>query len=333
MKKVNLILLCISVFSVYVSYKLVTSFYWQSVLLADWTNAELKVRLDVVEKIDSKFPNITVASLPLDAMKMRYYIRSGNFDTLPTLLDHSIKANPYMGVEENIIAQYFYNVGEYDSAYFYANSAFNKIQSNQLHGSVLVSSLIKLDSIKKAISLFDKIEYKVPAHYRLLLASLEEVKDTTYLKKYLEESKSLIGFEDDFKRQIQISKVGYENYYQSRGLEEMASIDYEKGFVSLAVKKFRESTKLNPHNYRSYFNLGIIYFKEFNDSLNLAKKYFYKSAKINPKSGEANYYCGIINYSINNEENKDTICYYLNLSTKLGYNDAKLFSKKIRCIN
>ena len=312
---------------------MVTSFYWQSILLADWTNPELKTRLDIVEKIDSKFPNITVASLPLDAMKMRYYIRTGKFDTLQTLLDNSIKANPFMGVGENIIAQYYYNTGEYDSAYFYANSAFNKIKSNQLHGSVLVSTLIKLDSIEKAIRLFDKIEYKVPAHYRLLLASLEEVRDTTYLKKYLEESKGEIGLENDFKRLLQISKVGYEKFYQSRGLEEMAKIDYEKGFTKIAIQKFKKAIKYNPHSYRSYFNLGIIYFKEFDDSLNLAKEYFYKSIKLDPNSGEANYYCGVINYAINNLDSKDSICHYLGLSSKLGYKDAKLFSKQIRCIN
>lgn len=331
MKKIILILTIISLSTIYVGFKLLTSFYWQSILMSDWGNSELIIRYDVVEKIDTDFPNITSAALPLASVKMRYFIREGKFDTLNELVNKSRGANPFMGVEENIYAQYLYNIGKYDSAYFYSKNAFNKIKNNQLHAAVYISSLVKIDSLQAAINIFENLENKTPAHYRSLLTTLADVRDTLYLKKYLEESKRLIGNEDEYKNLVQISLVGYENFYSSIGYQELAKIDFDKGFIELSKDRYRKAIEINPYNNLSFKNLGLIFFKQYDDSLQTAKEMLLKSLELNNEDGECFYYLGVIEYA-NNLINKDSICKIFNKSLEYGYEDARPLMKQYGCI-
>lgn len=332
MKKVGLILLSLmSLVTVYVSYKVLISYYWQVALVSDWRRSELIIPIEDVEKIDTKFPNLTTAALPLAAMKMRYYIREENFDTLETLLKKSKSDNPYMGVGENIFSQYLYNIKRYDSAYNLAISAFNKLSNNQLHGSVLISTLIKLDSLDKAMEIFENIKYKDKAHYSLLLRSLVEAKDTIYLKKYLDESRELIGENEEFRKYEQMQKVTYDNYYNSDGYNQMAKIDFDKGFTEQSIIKYKKSITYNPFNSNSYLNLGKIYFKTYNDSIITAKKMFAKAIEFDSSNGEAYYYLGISEYIIN-KISKDSICKILKKSLDFDYKDSRPIIKQYGCV-
>lgn len=332
MKRIAIIFLIILSFStIYVSYKNLVSYYWQVPLTSDWGGSELIVPIEIVEKIDSDFPNITNATLPLDAMKMRYYLREGNIDTLNFFLERSIKANPFLGVEQNILSQYLYNTKQYDSAYKLALESFKKLSNNQLHGSVLISSLIKLDSLDQAMKIFESIKYKRNAHYNLLLQSLVEASDTIYLKKYLDESRSLIGDNEDFIKYDQMQKVSYENYYSAEGYDQMAKVDFDKGFLNLSIKKYRKSIDLNPYNYNSYFNLGKILFKEFDDSIKVANKMFRKTIDLNKENGEAYYYLGVTEFILKKVK-KDSICRIFKMSLDLGYKDSKPLMRQYGCI-
>lgn len=331
MKKISNILLVFSLAALVINFFLLKSFFWQTFLINEWGKTDLKIRIDIINKINSKFPNITNSALPIDAIKSRYFIREGNFDTLPYLIESSNKANPYMGATENIYSQYLYNAQQFDSAYKYSKIAFNKISNNQLHGSVFINTLIKLDSLETAVKIFDNIKIKTPAHYITFFRTLFEIKDTLFVDKYLAEAKTIIPDVEEYKRLEQVRNIGgYNNFLEGEAYSQMANTDYEKGFIDESLKKFGTAVKKNPLNYINYENIGIILFKEFEDSLDRAVFNFKKANELNPESGKALYYLGVIYYSQNKE--KKIICECLKKSSSLGYNDAKLLLKKIKCI-
>lgn len=331
MKKILLVVVFLYLGVVIVNFKTLVSYFWQTFLVEEWGKTEIKMRMDVVEKINSSFPNLTNSSLPIDAMKARYYIREGNFDTLIYFIENSKKANPYIGAAENIYAQIFFNKGEYDSSYKYSRLAFEKIPNNQLHGSVYINSLIMLDSLQIATEIFDSIKYKTPAHYNSFLKSLFELRDTIYIYQILNESNKFNeGLDLELIENIkQVQKLkSYTNFLESEGYSQMAEIDFKEGFIEGSKNNYRRAINKNPFNYINYENLGIILFKEYDDSLNVSKKMFLKSINLNKKSSISYYYLGVISVAQKDLENS---CKYLKKSKDLGNNDALLIYKNLNC--
>lgn len=317
---------------VFISYKQLVSYYWQFILVSEWSRSNLKLDMDILNSIDVDFPNLSNAALPLYAMKARYYSNEQKFDSAIRLFKKGIKHNPYMGVSENLISQIYYNQNNFDSSYKYSKIALEKLPNNYLHRAVFINSLFKLDSNHIAEKLFKSYQNENTwADWRNFMTIITEVEDTLLFDKYISKADSVLVEDSDFLNTLKIRrKISNDNYAKSDVITQLAKIDFDKGFYDSALKKYYKALKLNPYDFNIYDNIGLILFKEYDDSLKRSKQFFTKSIEINQKNGKPFYYLGIIEYSLGNLS-KDSICKLFNISKGIGYEEAANMIKGYGC--
>lgn len=327
-----LFLIFLNLTAVYISYKQLVSYYWQSILVQEWTLSDLKLNMNVLNSIDVDFPNLSSAALPLYAMKARYYSNEKEFDSAIKLFKKGIKHNPYIGVSENLIGQLYYNQNNYDSSYKYSKIAFEKLPNNYLHRAVFINSLFKLDSNDVAEKIFKTyLNKNTKADWRNFMTIAVEEEDTLLFDKYVSKADSVLVEDTDFLNTLKIRrKISNNDYIESDVITQLAKIDFDKGFYDSALKKYYKALKLNPYDYNIYDNIGLILFKEYDDSLKRSKQFLTKSIEINQKNGKSFYYLGIIEYSLGNLS-KDSICRLFNISKENGFNEAANMLKGYGC--
>lgn len=114
-----------SLFSVYISLSVFLNFRAQlKVIYPDRSDFKI-TSLEQFNKEFTQFPNISVATIPIDAYRARYAV-AVDFDLANELLSKSEKINPYIGYTEYLKAQIFFALGNIDSSTFYAEKAFIK---------------------------------------------------------------------------------------------------------------------------------------------------------------------------------------------------------------
>lgn len=325
-----LILSVLGIASSYISFAYMKSLFFQTPLVDEWARSDLKLGLDYWDYIDEDFPNLTSSALPLYVMKARYFARDKKIDSALNQLKKGIKHNPYMGVSENIIAQLYYNDGNYDSSYYYSKVAFSKMPNNYLHSAVYINSLAKLDSIKKAEEVFLNLPYKTKASWRSFMEIIAEVEDTIVFDRTISKADSVLKGEDFLKPLKIRRKVTNANFLKAEILNEAGKKDFEENFTTIALNKLYESLRLNPYNYETYENIGLVLFKSYNDSLNKSAQMFKKSIQLNENAGKSYFYLGIVEYS--NGSNKDSICKLFNKSIDKGYKMGLSIIKKYGCV-
>mgnify|MGYP001063206612 FL=1 len=115
----------LSLFSVYISISVYINFRVQlKVLYPDRSDSKITSLNQFNEEI-TMFPNITVATIPIDAYRARYAV-AVDFDLATEYLTKSEKINPYVGYTEYLKAQIYFALGNIDSSTFYAEKAFIK---------------------------------------------------------------------------------------------------------------------------------------------------------------------------------------------------------------
>ena len=73
-----------------------------------------------VYTINSRIPNISAHTIPIDAMKATLLIRLEESDSVPKFAENGLKANPYIGYPE-VVKSLFFNSGD-GFTLFYAKS-------------------------------------------------------------------------------------------------------------------------------------------------------------------------------------------------------------------
>lgn len=124
MKKLTpkVILIIINVFCMYVLYNTFISFKYQLILREDSRNKKFSLTKEQVESIPS-FPNIGITTLPIKSQLAKYYMYNGEFFKGLELLKQGTKINPYIYYSDYLLAAYYLELKQVDSAYTHAKRA------------------------------------------------------------------------------------------------------------------------------------------------------------------------------------------------------------------
>ena len=77
-KKGIILLMCSAM--IFVNYKLFHSTTWQGYLMYDYNSHTLNLPFDLAVKINNKFPNVTLTTLPIKFLQARYYREIDSMD-------------------------------------------------------------------------------------------------------------------------------------------------------------------------------------------------------------------------------------------------------------
>jgi len=314
--------------SLYPNYKNYQSYVDQNFLTVAARGDFYEYDEDYVYQYDSKIPNLTATTIPIEAMKANLILNINiHKDTLLSLIDKGRKANPYIGYPEIIKSLFFIRDKNFDSAYYYSKEAFYKIPNHHTHFNLL-SDLIEYHN--------DTIELDRAYSY------LKEPVREEFSKRYLELSnrlKSEMGLsEKNVINKLAKSNPDDETVYIYKVINEVGKLDveeayflgleaeeeYKKGNYLKAGELFENASKKNPLENSHYENAANSYMKaeKIDYAIKILNEYIPKN---NPTSGKAEYLLGIMKISIKDYQSG---CENLYLSREKGFSIPDIILEK-----
>ena len=222
-----------------ISYRALTQ---QGQLLYEFNNGSYNMSLSQLDEISNDFPNLTETAMPIKAMKARYYYQNGMKDQAFDLLRGGMKDNPYIRFNENLLAQFYFNEKQYDSAHHYAKIAFDNIPNNMPHFSMYLQTLSFKRDRESMIASYERILPLIRGSTKtartIFLRNLGQISNVgdPYALKKAEEAHKLFPNDDQFFELFRIFTYGQENIAQAKASYKKASELYgQKKFIEAAA--------------------------------------------------------------------------------------------------
>ncbi len=313
-----------------IAYKTNLSLRGQQVLLGEYNRGELKYPLNQIDEVVPNIPNISVTTLPIVAMKGRYYAQAGKSKKAIEMYHEGIQVNPYLGFSENLIAQEYKKMNQLDSALKYSRIAYNKLPIPPHFTNYLIEAIRVKDTLEiNRMFAKDSADYNrdVWKNYLVAMNSLSPVGNSKYIH-IAKRGMELYPDQNDFRVLHKTLSYGKTRIDQALAISQNANQLFTQGLYLEAAQEFKRSSELDPLEFSYYENVGASYFsaRQYEQALPYFKKVV---EELNPKSGKSEYLWAI---SLVNLNRRDEACSLLEQSKAFGYKDAATAQKNF-CSN
>ncbi len=304
----------------YVNYKSFISSPYQAALLEDWNKQSYRLPLDLIEQVDLDFPNITPTTIPLKLLKGRYY---KNMDSIDKALDYyhqSLKINPYLKIVESQLSLLYFDIEEYDSAYYYGKDAFLFYPDNNIHRHSYFQSLVNKRDSTELDKSFELIRNKQnESHWIEYLLSKRSIS-----KKYTNQVDSLLGlYFEKFNLEGDTKALQFKSYLANGNSKISTAVDisnqanelYNEQRYNEASNLYELAFSIDQYDYTYYQNAALAHLnlKNYTKAEEYLDKVIY-DFKI--EDGKAMFYKGMLYLAID-QDNKG--CDYLNKAVQAGF--------------
>ncbi len=309
------------IFTSFISFKLVQSSHYQTVLMYDFNEGTNYFDSEIYRnKIDEDFPNISLTALPIKYLVARYKYGNDSISDVLEMLYSASKANPYIKAPESMLASHYFKEKQLDSALFYAKDAFNGLPNNNTHRNIYFKILadlkdsIELDNafmrIKKYNNAPNWVDYII---YRNRINNKPDERLLNVISDFRLTFPSQV---DSRIENIQnFVKIGTNRYLKSIALSERADTEFSNGNFENAIGFYLAAIKLN--NYQSVFyeNTAIAYsnLDYFDQAISYFDKVIYE---FKTEDGRAEFFKGLM--LVRYEDNLNG-CKYLKSSSEKKY--------------
>jgi O-antigen ligase/tetratricopeptide (TPR) repeat protein len=333
----TLVAILILIPTTYITFLTYRSMRAQRILASEANSGTPKASLEVASQIFPPIPNISVTTLPIAAMKSRYYNRDNKFDKAIELLDEAAKANPYLYYSEFLRGAFYYVRGDIDSAYKYTKISFyNWPRAENYYRNYMAVLGLKKDTaeLKNAFSTYVKYRNEVSAWDIYITGMLQSsgkvsqqllaIADSALIlfpnnPSILQRKKEIVGSMSSISGSKSISDFAVET---DKLYQEGMTLFQKQAYGDAAAKFIRAAT-YNPNNYAYFENAGLCFFanKQFQKALNQ----FNKSIALGMStSGKSEYFKGICLLNLGKKEEG---CAMVQLAKSKNYPDADVFLK------
>ena len=329
---IAIVLLLPTTYITFLTYK---SMRAQRILMNEINDGSPKASLEVVSQIFPSIPNISVTTLPIAAIKSRYYNRDNRFEEALELLDEGEKANPYLYYSDFLRGAFYYVKGNYDSAYKYTKSSFyNWPRAGNYFRNYMAVLGIKKDSVelKNAFTQYTKYRNDAFAWNIYLMGMLQSrgkgdrqllsLADSALVLfpnnvDILQRKGEIMGSMPAIGESKSISELGLET---AKLFEEGMRLFQQKSYSEAAVK-FSRAALYNPKNYAYFENAGLCFYA--NKQFQIAISNFNKSIALGTSTtGKSEYFKGICLLNLGKKEKG---CAMVQLAKTKNYPDADAF--------
>lgn len=307
--------------SSFISFKLVQSSHYQTVLMYDFNEGTNYFDSELYRnKIDEDFPNISLTALPIKYLLSRYKYGKDSISDVLEMLYSSIKANPYIKAPESMLARHFYLEKQLDSALYFAKDAFDGIPNNNTHRNIYFRILAELKDSIELDNAFMKIKkYNNAANwidYIVYRNKINNKPDKRLLNVISDFRLTFPGQVDSRIENIQnFVEIGSTRYIKSIALSERAEIESLNGNFENEIALYEAAIKINNFQYIFYENAAIAYsnLELFAQAVNYFDKVIYE---FKTDDGRAEFFKGLM--LIKYEDNFNG-CKYLKSSSEKNY--------------
>ena len=304
----------------YASYKKYNSSAIQAILLYDFNNGTRYFKLEEnIDKLDDDFPNITATALPIKYLIARYYLELDSVTKAKDLLYKSIKDNPFIFAPEALLATFYFDEKQIDSAFFYSKNAFFGLSNNNRHRDIYFKVLKEMKDTLSLDFAFNKIrDYKNAAHWYDYVLTRNDINNEPDIRllNLIDEIRLRFPEEDtmkvnSIKRFIELD----DNRYTLALINsEKANEEFRKENFLGAVKFYEMAIDLDDQQYLFFENAAITYdnLKDYSK----AEEYFNKVIyEFKTADGRSEFSKGLMLL-----KNQNILgCQYLQIAAKKNY--------------
>ena len=322
-KVIYLPILFLCIFS---SFKVYKSFVYQPLLLTDFTDQKFDTPLSAFDNIDIDYPNITVTTLPIKSILANYYSKPTVIDSL---LDLSIKENPFIKYPQALKSIQFNASNQLDSALYYAKDAFT-IPKNELHTLNYFSVLTNLRDTTNIHKVFRAIkDFKSENIWRGYFLSLLTLKvnSNDSILSYLNEAKSLFPNNNQFDLFYTRFTKGEELISRANNYFYEAENDFKNANYYNSYINFMKASKLLPEDPAYLENAAHALYLD-NKNGEALKLFDSVINHYNNIDGKAHYLKGLLLFET--QGRKYEACNLFTLAIKRGNKNA-IKAKKLIC--
>jgi tetratricopeptide (TPR) repeat protein len=304
--------------STFINFKVYKSLIQQNGLVYEFNANQTKTPLAAVKTFIDDIPNITGTTLPIKMLKARYYLKNSQYEKALELLHKSNKENPFLGINDILIAEYHYKQKNIDSAFYYSKKAFEALPRNDVHSKVYFLTLAKLKKDSLLDISFQKIKenYILP-QWRDYLFSKIEIGETPKeeLISILEEAKAKISDKKKLNTLETVLKVGSENLDELGKIIIEAEKSYKQNYFLEAANLYQKAARIDDSEYTHYENAALSYYR--GDYFEEAERLFkYTLRNFKGGNGKTEFYLGLLMYEL---EKKDKACEFWKISRQKGF--------------
>lgn len=300
----------------------------QMLILQDFNSNKYNLPLNQIESYIPSIPNITVTTIPMDAIKARYYLYYNQYDKALALAEKAKKANPYLRYPEILQSQIYAKKGKEEQAWEMSKIAFENLPRNTMHANQFINLSMKLgkrEAIKEAFPLLilhDEINnWK---NYLIAVSQLFPAGKEPFISQA---SLAVKRFPDnkEIKNLQQIITLGKQRINDARKYSQIGLNHYNtKDFIKAAMA-FEKALKANPLDYAHFENAATANYltgnlDKANDQIDVVIE------DLNPLNGKCEYIKALI--LIRYGDNIGA-CSLLQTSIKSGYEQAKETQKQV----
>lgn len=307
--------------SLLVTYKTYKSQVSQMIILQDFNTDKYNIPLNKIELIPS-VPNVTVTTIPIDAIKARYYFNYKKYDKALEYALKSEKANPYLHYGD-IIASKIYRIrGDNGKALKSLQKAFFGLPNNTLHMSEYLKFILdtsNIEALEGAYPLLTKTNTLTGwKSYLITKSTLTPAGDPILISR-AEKAQKLFPYDNEFKQLLKTSKIGAVRINKAFSIGQQAQSKYnEQSFIE-AAKLYETAIELDPYEYSYYENAALCYYT-LNDIDNALLNINKVVDEMNPLNGKCEFIKGLIYLKLGISEDA---CSLFDISIASGFKSAE----------
>ena len=299
-----------------------TSLKAQMLILQDFNSNKYSLPLNQIESFIPPMPNITVTTIPMDAIKARYYFHYKKYDTALTLAERAKEANPYLRYPEILQSQIYAEKGDLEKAWKYAKVAFENLPRNTLHSSRFINLSIQLgkrDAIRDAFPLITlHNDFNNWKNYLIAVGQLFPPGKEPFISQAKTAVDLFPGNKDILNLQRLITlgsnRLNQAAQYSQEGLNYFNEQDY----VNAAIA-FEKAIAANPLDYAHFENAATSYYL-LNEIDKALKKIDVVINSLNPNNGKCEYIKALIYIRI---QDQLAACSLFETAVSKGYDSAQ----------
>jgi len=295
------------------------SYIYQQKTVKDMTYQVPRLSLEESKKLNLNYPNINIYTVPFKTHLGRVYLRDSMYDEAIASFHDARKANPFLVINENYLAETYQNISELDSFKFYAKKIFKTAPNHPGHFAHYIKSLGSLQYSDKIDSAFSEINIKSTTLWKIYLAAIynvDSIKDKGFRNIRLADS--IYKKEKQIQYFIDAIRYGQKNLDKSEELisvsDKLAQInDFESAIVTL-----KEALNFYPTNNSIFNKLATSYYKveKYDSSL-----YYLNKINLEKFEDQGRYYL-IEGINLVNLNKKEEGCNAIYKSIILGNKEA-----------
>ena len=294
----------------------------QMTILRDFNSNQYNIPLNQIESFVPTTPNITVTTIPMNAIKARYYFHYKKYDQALNQLEKARAQNPYLMYPELLSSQIYTAKGDLQKAKEYAKEAFYNLPNNSLHASNYLQLLINTRDTQGLSDAFEIMTQKDDRNnwknYLVAVTNIFPAGDELQVARAKEATKVFSG-NAEFIQLYKLIALGAQRINDGINYSNQALAYFNQGNHTQAVVEFEKAIAADPLEFSFRENAATSYY--LIDDLNSAIKHIDVVINdLNPLNGKCEYIKALIFLKFGDP---DGACPLLRTSKDSGYAQAE----------